>query len=161
MELIPTRQQDDLATGVLMPRSDVALGFDLTDMAIFRSDEDAGSGSDGQGPAEIMKGNLSRLFCDPEPGVRAQTFDLLWHKNAVIYHADTARAGRAAVLEIASRFAERMDGLNCAPMWPVSGQNDLYMLRWIAHRDGAPVATGCHIALIFSGRIHSFYLIDD
>lgn len=161
MKLIPTRQQDDLATGVLMPRSDMALGFDLTDLAISRSTEEAAAASNGQGPAEVMKGNLTRLFCDRDADVRAQTFDLLWHNNAVIYHADMARAGRAAVLEIASRFAERMDGLKCASMWPVSGQNDLYMLRWIAHRDGAPVATGCHIALIFNGRIHSFYLIDD
>lgn len=112
-------------------------------------------------PATIMKRNLAGLFCEADPEARARIFEQLWHSNAGICEQDDARAGRSAVLEIAARFSERMAGLTCSAMSPVSGSDDIYMLRWVAHRDGSPVATGCHMGLLIDDRIHSFYMVED
>ncbi|WP_420145110.1 hypothetical protein [Sphingobium sp.] len=124
-------------------------------------DRAAGTDGDALPPADILQRNLSDLFGSPYPQVRERAFDELWRPNAVIYHDEGGRAGKQNVLDAAERFASRMEGLTCSPLWPVSGHNDLHILRWIAHNRGTPVASGCQIAFIVEGRIHAFYMIDD
>lgn len=112
-------------------------------------------------PADLLKANLSHLFCEADPLLRAAAFEIMWDCNPIIYDRKRAGAGPDAVLEAATRFCERMRGLACVPMWPVSGNDDLYMLRWIAGAGGGPVMSGCHVAFVRDGRIDTLYLLDD
>lgn len=161
MDLSPTQLHAAPEPAILLPAAHIDI--DLRDGEIVVPSTRAATvvvvGSPS--PATIMKRNLTHIFCEHDADARARVFDELWHKNAVIYGPDNARAGQSAVLEIAARFGERMDGLTCSLASPVSGSNDLHMLRWFAHRGGSTVATGCHIGVLVRHRIHAFYMIED
>ncbi len=157
MDFSLTQLHDTAAPAVLMSDSDIDLIGTLSGRLACATLADG----DPTSPSTVMRRTLADMFCEADPLARARAFDARWHPNAVIYHGENARAGRAAALEVASRFHERMEGLNCRPSSPVSGSSDLYMLRWIAERAGEPVATGCCIGFLVRGRIHSFYMIED
>ena len=112
-------------------------------------------------PADLMKFNLSQLFCETDPVRRAAAFDELWHEDALICEQGRTRAGRSAVLAVAASFSARMSGYSCAPASAVLDCDNFYFLKWEA-RDGERICSvGNHVALLRDGRIDTLFLHDD